>query len=147
MSEPIEEVEPWIAAIGMKEAIELAMNRQCAMFGAWAASCATSRPSSPRGSQAGIGAELPKTDVVALVIVMPLFRAQPRTRMTRLGERRAEDRCPATAITRLRRNAMRGAAQAVLPDAAGAREPGPFRWPVVSSLLPNALVGVKKMRT
>ena len=101
MSERIEEVEPWIAATDVKEAVELAMSRQCAMFGVWAANCATSRPSSPRGSQAGIDVELPKTAVAALLIVMHLLRARRKTRMTRLGARRAEDRCPATATTRL----------------------------------------------
>ena len=101
MSEQIEEVEPWDAATDVKETVGLAMSRQCAMFGAWATSCAMSRPSSPRGSQAEIDVELPKTAVAALLVVMHLLRAQRRTRMTRLGARRAEDRCPATATTRL----------------------------------------------
>jgi hypothetical protein len=147
MSEQIEEVEPWIAATDVKEAVELAMSRQCAMFGAWAANCATSRPSSPRGSQAGIDVELPKTAAAALVVVMHLFRAQRRTRMTRLGARRAEDRCPATATTRLRRTAKRGAAQGMLPEEVETLGPGPFRWPVASSLQLNVLDEVKKTRT
>ncbi len=79
----------------------LAMSRQCAMFGAWATGCAMSRPSSPRESQAEIDVDLPKTAVAALLIVMHLLRARRKTRMTRLGARRAEDRCPATATTRL----------------------------------------------
>ena len=130
MIEQIEEVEPRDAATDVKETVtvtgdeeerrvsgsasamgrggtiplaaaELAMSRPCAMFGAWATRCAMSPPSSLRGSQAEIDVELPKTAVAALLVVMHLVRAQRRTRMTRLGARRAEDRCPATATTRL----------------------------------------------
>ncbi len=130
MIEQIEEVEPRDAATDVKETVTvtgdeaerrvsgsasamgrggtiplaaagLAMSRPCAMFGAWAGRCAMSPPSSLRESQAEIDVELPKTAVAALLVVMHLLRAQGRTRMTRLGARRAEDRCPATATTRL----------------------------------------------